>query len=101
MRNKNRIILWPAYFDLTKTRKEGRRVSKKIAIPNPKISELEESLKKNNLKFEIFNVSYPKKHYLKTNLISIKKIDKKNDIIKKIADELSKIRRIANNKSNK
>ena len=46
MRKQDKAIIWPAYFDQTKTRKNGRRVSKNLAVPNPKIEELQEAAKK-------------------------------------------------------
>jgi len=37
---KPAIVLWLVYFDARKSRKEGRRVPKKLAVPSPKLSEL-------------------------------------------------------------
>jgi len=37
MQKQEKIIIWPAYFDSTKTRKDGRRIPKSLALPSPKI----------------------------------------------------------------
>ena len=33
--NKDKIVIWPVYFDASKSRKEGRRIPKKLAIKYP------------------------------------------------------------------
>ena len=43
MRKLDKAIIWPLYFDVNKTRKEGRRVSKALAVSSPKIAELKEA----------------------------------------------------------
>ena len=38
----DQAIIWPVYFDINKTRKEGRRVPKSQAVLSPKIAEVKE-----------------------------------------------------------
>lgn len=40
MRRRDVQVLWLSYFDSGKTRGEGRRVPKRIAVDSPKFSEL-------------------------------------------------------------
>ena len=44
MRQQNRIVIWPTYFDSTLTRKNGRIVSKSLAVSSPKILEIKTAL---------------------------------------------------------
>ena len=93
MRKTEKIIVWPAYFDSTKTRKEGRRVPKGLAVPSPKILELKEAAEKIGLEYEIVSgSSYPKTPWRKTGMLLVKKKEAKAQIIKKIARQLAKIR---------
>ena len=50
MRKLDKAIIWPIYFDASKTRKEGRRVPKNLAVQSPKIAELKEAADKLGLK---------------------------------------------------
>jgi signal recognition particle subunit SRP19 len=43
MRQQDKAIIWPAYFDAAKTRKDGRRVAKNLAVLSPKASEIKEA----------------------------------------------------------
>ncbi|MEM3760016.1 MAG: signal recognition particle subunit SRP19/SEC65 family protein [Candidatus Bathyarchaeia archaeon] len=96
MRKTEKIIIWPAYFDSTKTRKEGRRVPKNFAVPSPKILELKEAVEKIGLEYEIVSdSSYPKMPWLKTGMLLVKKKEAKAQIIKKISKQLTKIRSVA------
>ncbi|UCD95731.1 MAG: signal recognition particle subunit SRP19/SEC65 family protein [Candidatus Bathyarchaeota archaeon] len=52
MRRKKNTVIWPAYFDSSLTRSEGRRVPKALAIADPtakKIYEVVESLGLNSV----------------------------------------------------
>jgi signal recognition particle subunit SRP19 len=93
MRKQDKIIIWPAYFDSAKTRNEGRRVPKSLAVPSPKILEIKEAVEKIGLEYEVVSeAGYPKTPWLKTGMLLVKKTSAKEQIIKKIAKQLQKIR---------
>ncbi|MEM3055085.1 MAG: signal recognition particle subunit SRP19/SEC65 family protein [Candidatus Bathyarchaeia archaeon] len=93
MRKQEKVILWPAYFDSTKARGEGRKIPKNLAVPSPKISELKEAIEKLGLEHElVLEASYPKTPWLKTGMILVTKKETKNQMMKKIAKQLLKIR---------
>ncbi|MEM2952872.1 MAG: signal recognition particle subunit SRP19/SEC65 family protein [Candidatus Bathyarchaeia archaeon] len=93
MRKQEKVILWPAYFDSTKARDEGRKIPKNLAVPSPKISELKEAIEKLGLEHElVLEASYPKTPWLKTGMILVTKKETKNQMMKKIAKQLLKIR---------
>ena len=93
MRKKDKVIVWPVYFDQTKTRKNGRRVSKSLAVRHPKIAEVTMAVKKLGLKHELATeVGYPKTPWLKTGMILVEKKGSKEQVIRKIANQILKIR---------
>lgn len=93
MRKQDKIIIWPTYFDSTKTRTDGRRVQKSLAVPFPKILEIKEAADKLGLECDfVQDVGYPKTPWLKTGMLLVKKSEPKDQIIKKIAKHLLKIR---------
>ena len=93
MRKQDKAIIWPAYFDSAKTRKKGRRVPKSLAVQSPKIQEIKEAAEKLGLKHEVAaEIGYPKTPWFKTGMIRVEKKGSKEQIIKKIAKQLLKIR---------
>ena len=93
MRKQDKAIIWPAYFDRTKTRKNGRRVPKNLAVQSPTIVDLEDAARKLGLKNEVVATSgYPKTPWQKTGSILVEKKVPKEQIIKKLAKQLVKAR---------
>ncbi|MBC7130997.1 signal recognition particle protein Srp19 [Candidatus Bathyarchaeota archaeon] len=93
MRKQDKVVIWPAYFDSTLTRGKGRRVPKALSVPNPRISEVKEAVERLKLEYElVLDASYPKTPWLKTGKLLVIKKATKNDMIKRIADQLRKIR---------
>jgi signal recognition particle subunit SRP19 len=96
MRKQDKIIIWPAYFDSTKTRKDGRRVPKNLSVPSPKILEIKNAAEKLGLEHELVaEAGYPKTPWLKTGMLLVKKKEAKEQIIRKIAKQLLKIQSTA------
>ncbi len=94
MRKQDKILLWPAYFDSSKTRLEGRKVPKSLSITSPKPEEIQKASAAIGLQPEIvFDVKYPKSPWQKTYYILVPKKDSKTKIIRKIAKELAKMRK--------
>jgi signal recognition particle subunit SRP19 len=93
MRKQNRLVLWPAYFDSTKTRQQGRRISKGLAVPTPRLDELQKAAEKCGLQTEVLpDFKHPHAPWQKTGLIFVSKSASKMQIIHRVAKELSNIR---------
>ena len=93
MRQQQKIIIWPAYFDLTRTRNDGRRVPKNLAVASPRIEEVKEAAQKLGLPHELVaDVSYPKVPWVKTGMILVSRKGSKNQVILLIAKQLLKTR---------
>jgi signal recognition particle subunit SRP19 len=93
MQKQDKFIIWPAYFDQTKTRKNGRRVTKSLAVQHPKIAEVTMAVEKLGLKHEVAaEAGYTKTPWLKTGKILVEKKGSKEQVIRKIANQLLKVR---------
>ena len=93
MRKLDKTIIWPIYFDISKTRKEGRRVPKNLAVQSPKITEIKEAVDKIGLKNEVKpEAHFPKMPWAKTGMLLVEKRESKEKIIQKIAKQLMKIK---------
>jgi len=96
MRNRDEIALWPVYFDSTKTRAEGRRVSKKLAKLNPNLEMIEKALKDLRIPYRVVpNAAYPRLPWEKKGLVLVKKVKSKNQILKEVASKLEDVRSVS------
>ena len=95
MKKLDKAIIWPIYFDADKTRKEGRRVSKGLAVQSPKIIEVKEAVDKLGLRNELnAEAHFPKTPWAKTGMLLVEKREAKEKIIQKIAKQLVKIKSV-------
>ncbi|MFB3889003.1 MAG: signal recognition particle subunit SRP19/SEC65 family protein [Candidatus Bathyarchaeia archaeon] len=93
MRKQEKAIIWPAYFDADKTRKEGRRIPKSLAVQSPKIQEIQEAAAKLRLEHEVVaDKGFPKTPWLKTGMLLVEKQGSKEQAINRIARQLLKAR---------
>lgn len=89
----NQVIIWPAYFDANKSRKEGRRVNKNLAVVSPKIVEIKMAADKLGLENEInLEAHYPRAPWAKVGMLIVKKLEPKEAVIEKLAKQLQKIK---------
>lgn len=93
MKKLDKAIIWPIYFDTNKTRKEGRRVPKSLAVQSPKIVEIQQAADKLGLKNEVKSEAhFPKMPWSKAGVLLVEKKEAKEKIIQKIAKQLVKIK---------
>lgn len=87
------VVIWPAYIDAEKSKTEGRKIPKKLAVPSPKLAEIEKAAKTLGLNPGIEKEkAYPKTWWEKSGLIRVEKKKAKNAILKEIAKEIKKRR---------
>jgi len=92
MRKQEKIIVWPAYFDSARSRQEGRRVSKSLAVASPRVEEVKEVAEKLGLTCELVpEAGYPRAPWPK-GLLLVEKKESKNQTIAMIAKQLLKMR---------
>jgi signal recognition particle subunit SRP19 len=93
MRKQEKIIIWSAYFDAGKTRMEGRRIPKNIAVQSPKILEIQEAASRLGLEHELIpDKGYPKTPWNKAGMLLVEKKGTKEQIINRIAKQLVRAR---------
>jgi signal recognition particle subunit SRP19 len=93
MRKQDKIIIWPAYFDSLRSRANGRKVAKTVAVVSPRTTEVQEAAQKLGLICEVVpEVAYPKTSWIKTGLLLVEKKGSKNQTLTMIAKQLSKMR---------
>jgi signal recognition particle subunit SRP19 len=93
MRKLDKAIIWPVYFDCNKTRKDGRRVPKSIAVQSPKILEIKEAADKLGLQNDVnLEAHFPKAPWAKSGMLLVEKQEAKEKIIQKLAKQLLKIK---------
>jgi signal recognition particle subunit SRP19 len=92
VRQQDKFIMWPAYFDLMKTRKNGRRIPKNLAMPAPRALEIREAADRLRLVCELVpDTGYAKTPWLKPGMVLVKKgKESKELIIQRIARQLQK-----------
>ncbi|MHA1605104.1 MAG: signal recognition particle subunit SRP19/SEC65 family protein [Candidatus Freyarchaeota archaeon] len=95
MRKRDKIILYPEYFDSRLSRARGRRVPLSMSVQNPTIEELALISKRLGYGFEMDPESaHPSNWWNKRGRILIAKDNlKKNEVIRTIARILSKARK--------
>jgi signal recognition particle subunit SRP19 len=88
-----KVVIWPAYIDSTKTRSEGRIISKKNAVSNPTIDEIAAAALKMGLSAEVErDKSYPRQWWEESGRVFILKSEPKTALAKKIGRTIRQIR---------
>jgi signal recognition particle subunit SRP19 len=87
------VMIWPAYIDSDKTKKEGRKIPAKLGVPSPKLTEIEKAAKKLGYPTRTeTEKAYPKTWWEKSGLVIVEKKKAKNLILKELAKEIKKKR---------
>ena len=87
------IVLYPAYFDLKRTRQEGRRVPKSLAVDGPTAEEIETASKALGLAPRIeADRAYPESHWRKEGRVLVRAEYYKTSVIRKVAEKLKAAR---------
>jgi len=94
MRKQERVVLWPVYFDSTKTRSGERRVSKRLAVPAPTLEEVRRAAEELGLRPETVpgaaNPGHPRQ---KTGLVTVPRRKTKTELIREIGERICENRR--------
>ncbi|MGA3112710.1 MAG: signal recognition particle subunit SRP19/SEC65 family protein [Candidatus Bathyarchaeia archaeon] len=96
MKKLDKAIIWPIYFDANKTRRNGRRVAKNLAVQSLKIDEVKQAVDRLGLKNEVrLEAHFPRIPWVKTGMLLVEKKEAKEKIIQKIAKQLVKMKNAA------
>ncbi len=89
MPEKDKFVIWPIYFDSTKSRNEGRAVAAEIAISSPTIDDVITAALKAGLKPEIErDKKHPSAWHESSGRILVPKKGTKSATLKRIAASL-------------
>jgi signal recognition particle subunit SRP19 len=94
-KRRDYYVIWPAYFEASKKRREGRRVNLRLSIDKIKLSEILLAAEKLGYKGEIIQEkSYPKSCWEKGCVIIYPKKDKKTELLRKLAITIKDMRKV-------
>lgn len=92
MRKRDKVCLWPVYFDSRRTRAEGRRVPRRLGKPSPNLGMITKALENLGHSYSLVpEAAHPYLPWKKTGLILVKKAESKSKILKDVAKELSRL----------
>ncbi|WP_457615316.1 signal recognition particle protein Srp19 [Methanopyrus sp.] len=93
LKGKDKIVIWPAYFDADRSRSEGRRVPKRLAVRNPRLTELRRIAEKLGLNPEVQrDKQYPKRWWDDKGRLIVDKLESKRKTLLLIAEKLKERR---------
>ncbi|MDI9395514.1 MAG: signal recognition particle protein Srp19 [Euryarchaeota archaeon] len=93
MKDKGKLVIWPAYIDQSKSRSSGRIISRKNAIKEPHLNEIKEAAKQLGLSPEVEpEKAYPKSWWEVSGRVLVDDKGPKSIIAKQIALEIKKKR---------
>lgn len=86
------ITLWPEYFDVDRTRSEGRRLPKKLCVKNPQLDLIAKGALILDLEYEVLeNKSYPANWASKRGCVRVERGKlSKTEVLPKIGEILVK-----------
>ena len=93
MKDKGKLVIWPAYIDQTKSRSSGRIISRKNAIKEPRLNEIKEAARQLGLNPEVEpEKAYPKTWWEVSGRVLVDDKGPKSVIAKQIASSIKKMR---------
>ena len=93
MRDKDRMIIWPAYMDQSKSRSNGRIIPKRVSVKSPKLSEIADAAQKLGLNPDAEpDKFYPKSWWEHSGRVIVDKTSSKATIAKQIAEKIKDTR---------
>jgi len=87
-------VLWPEYFDINRTREQGRRVKKSLAVAEPQVANIIKAVERLGLGWKIEEgKSYPGAWWNKQGLLLVENNMPKSQLLVKVAEELKRIQK--------
>ena len=87
------IVLYPAYFDLGRSREDGRRVARKFAIESPTVEEIAAAAKALGLQPQVEEgKGFPSTPWRKEGRVLVRADYFKTSILRKVAERMKSSR---------
>lgn len=91
MKKRNKLYIYPIYFDSERSRNQGRRVNRKMAVKSPTLEIIAKTAASLGYKLEIEpEKAHPKTWWNKGRLAILSSTEKKGKILIKISKKLKK-----------
>lgn len=94
-------MVWTVNIDRKKSRSDGRRIPRRFAVPNVRLSELVEACKELGLECQVEEKKYPKCWWEEGGRVRIPKNGSKTRLMIEIARKIAEIREKKDKKSKK
>jgi signal recognition particle subunit SRP19 len=88
-------VIWPAYLDAERSRREGRRVPASVAVPDPDVEEIAAAVGQVGYDAVIErDVAYPREPWEEAGRVKVKGADDdaKNDLVQAVAAYVGALR---------
>ena len=93
MKLHEKMVIWPANLDSTKTRRSGRKIPKAQALQSPRLDELREAANTLSLEHEpITGKSRPVTWWERGGYLIMSKSSHKSEVLRSLANEVRKQR---------
>lgn len=89
-----KIVIYPQYIDGRKKRSEGRRLSLKYTVPNPRVEEIVKAAEELGLNPVIEDAKYPREWWSSDKRIVVDKKGSKLNTLKMISSKIRELRGI-------
>ncbi len=85
------IVLYPAYFDLGRSRTDGRRVAKRWAVDSPTVEEVMTAAKALGLEPQLdAEKAFPTSHWRHEGRVLVRADYFKTSVVQKVAERIKK-----------
>ncbi len=93
MKLHGKMVVWPANLDSTKTRKQGRKLTKGATVQTPRLEEIHDAATKLSIEAEIVPAkAKPGIWWEKSGYAIFPKKDVKAELLRSLASEIRKAR---------
>ena len=94
-------VIWTVNIDRKKSRSEGRRIPKRFAVPNVRLSELAEACRELGIECQVEEKKYPKCWWEQGGRVRISRNATKTKVMIEIARKIAEIRERKERKESK
>lgn len=85
-------VIWVVNLDAKKTRAKGRKIAKRLAVPNVRLQELAQACRELGLNFHIENKKYPRNWWEEGGRVVVEGSSNKTKLMLDIASKIIEIR---------
>ncbi len=79
-------VLWPEYFDKNRSRAQGRKVNRRIAVHDPDLDMLEHAVGELGLEYRVEKEKlYPGNWHSSKGRIRVERVSSKTELLEKVA----------------